>query len=61
MWTPEDRVELNNLVERLININYLLKLEPCSPRVHICLQIADKDLERLKRFIHEPAVALTDD
>jgi hypothetical protein len=53
----EERVELNQLVERLMNIVYLLRLEPAkSQRIRVCLEIAEKDLERLQALIREPDV-----
>jgi len=50
------------LVERLVNIVYLLKLEPDkSRRMRLCLETADEDLRRLKELVHHPSADMKDD
>jgi hypothetical protein len=53
-WTPQGNIEMTRLVQRLININYLLKREEgSSAEVRACLQIADGDLARLKVLVRQ--------
>ena len=53
-WGDEERIELNHLVQRLLNVVYLLELEPNqTPRIRLCLEIAERDLERLQALIGE--------
>jgi len=53
--TPEQRTELNRLVERLINVIYLLKLQTdSSPEIHRYFEFAEKDLQRLLMLIQKP-------
>lgn len=53
-WGDEERIELNHLVQRLLNVVYLLRLEPNqTPRIRLCLEIAERDLERFQALIGE--------